>query len=85
MPSPIATVNDVPVYAEQDDLPADQQEHGNLAVTVQPPTFWIWLETPGAWVAITSTTSSALQQRVTRLEQRLACLADCLSSSEPDA
>jgi len=81
VPSPIWSVRDIPVYALAADLPDEQQEHGDLAVTVVPATFWIFLD--GVWGPVTSTTSAELATRVTKLESRLACLADCLTQETP--
>ena len=78
MSSPIWTVRDIPVFQTQGDLEADGQEHGNMAVTVTPATLWIWF-TPTGWTAVTSTTTVELAERVTRIEGRLACLAECLT------
>ena len=84
MTTPLATVGDIPVFAAPADLDTTQQEHGNLAVTVQPATLWIWLDGTG-WSAVTAPPGSAeLAARVTRLEGRLACIAGCLAEGEDD-
>jgi hypothetical protein len=75
--APIWTVDAVPVFAAEDDLPTTDQEHGNLSVTVEPPALWIWFE-PTGWQAIT-VAATDLEPRVARVEQRLACLAECLA------
>lgn len=82
MGTPIWTVTDIPVYAIPDDMEQTGQEHGNLAVTVTPSTLWMW-EEPGGWQPVTSTTTTDLRARVTALEARLACLADCLTVDVP--
>jgi hypothetical protein len=46
-------------------------------VTVEPPALWIWFE-PTGWQAIT-VAATDLEPRVARVEQRLACLAECLA------
>jgi hypothetical protein len=77
----VSTINDIPVYSDADDLIDDQQEHGNLAVTVTPARLWIWLN-PDGWTAVTSTTSATLAARVTRLEALMNCIADCINEPE---
>jgi hypothetical protein len=77
----VSTINDIPVYSSSTDLTDDQQEHGNLAVTVTPARLWIWLN-PDGWTAVTSTTSATLAARVTRLEELFTCIANCINEHD---
>jgi hypothetical protein len=79
MSGPIWTIRDIPVYLNQTDLDDDGMEHGNMAVTIEPSTLWIWFEQDG-WTPVTSPLAADLSVRVGRLEARLACVAECLEA-----